>query len=105
MLSAGSEFSYVAAIYPNKKRQHFLSLTPLLPSNDDTLLCRAGKNFIFREGDETSKKKKITKQQIRNNNNRLKKLREIFSFNLAAVNSAACENCKYFAFVNKFRFF
>ena len=56
MLSAGSEFSYVAAIYPNKKRQHFLSLTPLLPSNDDTLLCRAGKNFIFREADETSKK-------------------------------------------------
>ena len=54
MLSAGSEFSYVAAIYPNKKRQHFLSLTPLLPSNDDTLLCRAGKNFIFREADETS---------------------------------------------------
>ena len=68
MLSAGSEFSYVAAIYPNKKRQHFWSLTPLLPSNDDTLLRRAGKNFIFREADETSKKKKKTKQTITTTN-------------------------------------
>ena len=48
MLSAGSEFSYVAAIYPNKKRQHFLSLTPLLPSNDAPF-CAGLERILFLE--------------------------------------------------------
>ena len=52
----GRNFPMWLQFIRTKKDNIFLSLTPLLPSNDDTLLCRAGKNFIFREADETSKK-------------------------------------------------